>query len=315
VNFDVLTIGESIVDNGYFLQEPLVVVKENNQLIAVEGNRRLAALKLLFQPEFTKASQNAGMWSRLSKKAPADAARPPVVVYGSRKEVTNFLGYRHIAGTLKWDPPSKARFIAAIVEGAGSKADFKTIAQETGSSESVIRNYYITERVLAQAKAKQIDTSGMERNLAVFYRALSSRPIVEFLGIKKNEGPESLRQPVPKPKIERLEEVIGYIHGSGKSPPVITDSRQLTMLGEVLESSPALENLRIERNLLSAYQLTSGEEKRLIRNLERATISLRDALKDSYRYKNSNRVKELVKECVQAVNALLRDFPEENREA
>ncbi|WP_409047522.1 ParB N-terminal domain-containing protein [Microbacterium sp. HA-8] len=40
-------LAQSFVDNGYFAEEPLVVVKENGEWVVVEGNRRLATLKLL----------------------------------------------------------------------------------------------------------------------------------------------------------------------------------------------------------------------------------------------------------------------------
>src|SRR4051812_17983333 len=37
----------SFIENGYFEEEPLVVVEEEEGYVVVEGNRRLATLKLL----------------------------------------------------------------------------------------------------------------------------------------------------------------------------------------------------------------------------------------------------------------------------
>jgi hypothetical protein len=45
-----LEVAESIVARGYFPNEPLLAISENDQLVVVEGNRRLAALKALREP-------------------------------------------------------------------------------------------------------------------------------------------------------------------------------------------------------------------------------------------------------------------------
>src|SRR4051812_2159917 len=42
-----IEIARSIAAHGYFLSEPLIVVLENGLYMVVEGNRRLAALRLL----------------------------------------------------------------------------------------------------------------------------------------------------------------------------------------------------------------------------------------------------------------------------
>src|ERR1044071_10087703 len=45
-----MEVAQSIARNGYFPNEPLLAVRENNNLVVVEGNRRLAALKALLEP-------------------------------------------------------------------------------------------------------------------------------------------------------------------------------------------------------------------------------------------------------------------------
>ncbi len=50
-NDKVLDLAKSIVDNGFFPVESLIMVEESKKKYVVEGNRRLAALKLLISPE------------------------------------------------------------------------------------------------------------------------------------------------------------------------------------------------------------------------------------------------------------------------
>jgi len=45
-----LEVAQSIAGRGYFPNEPLLAIKENDHHVVVEGNRRLAALKALREP-------------------------------------------------------------------------------------------------------------------------------------------------------------------------------------------------------------------------------------------------------------------------
>jgi ParB-like nuclease domain len=46
-SMDVMELISSISSSGFFAHEPLIVAKEDNKYVVLEGNRRLAALKIL----------------------------------------------------------------------------------------------------------------------------------------------------------------------------------------------------------------------------------------------------------------------------
>ena len=52
--FAVDEVALSIANNGYFRHEPLFVARESGRLIVVEGNRRLAAVRLLVDGDLRK---------------------------------------------------------------------------------------------------------------------------------------------------------------------------------------------------------------------------------------------------------------------
>lgn len=315
-DFELLPIGESLADNGYFIEEPLVVIpKPPTEYIVVEGNRRLAALKLLLDKNLQSLAQEPNIWDALGKHLREDLSEVPVVIYQSRDELTTVLGYRHIAGILKWNPLSKARFINNLVQQKGKEADFAEIARETGSRSDTIRNQYAAYRTYLQAKdIFHIDTSKLEKNFSVFYRAISgTRPIGRFIGLSRDKSPQELRQPISPQKAAALEELIGYIHGTETVKPVIRDSRELTQLGEVLASKPALDNLRLTRNLQRAHELVEGEVRRLLDNLASASYYLDEALKDAHRHKADTKVKAIVRRCAQTMAQITRHFPEVRR--
>src|SRR6266850_2511055 len=53
---DVLQLAANIQANGFFPTEPLMAIRENGKLYVVEGNRRLAACKLLVNPDLAPES-------------------------------------------------------------------------------------------------------------------------------------------------------------------------------------------------------------------------------------------------------------------
>lgn len=48
---DVRELVQSIGSSGFFQHEQLIVAKEDRKTVVIEGNRRLAAVKLLLRPE------------------------------------------------------------------------------------------------------------------------------------------------------------------------------------------------------------------------------------------------------------------------
>src|ERR1035437_5467064 len=49
-NEDAMVILENIVQNGYFPDEPPVVIKKDGKFIVLEGNRRVVSLKAMISP-------------------------------------------------------------------------------------------------------------------------------------------------------------------------------------------------------------------------------------------------------------------------
>jgi len=313
-DFELLPIGRSMSDNGYFIEEPLIVIPKESEdkFITVEGNRRLAALKLLTSPQTRARSPDKDAWEELAKAAKYSLTEVPVIVHQSRDDLIAILGFRHIAGIMKWDPLSKARFIHDLVERRGEEADFKEISRQLGSRSTTIRDNYATYNIYRQAQDDfEIDTSELEENFSVFYRAVSNKNIQKFIGFsKKYESPSKFKKPISTKKSETLQEVIEFVHGTSEISPVITDSRQLTMLGEVLAKPEALEHLRLSRNLKDAYSMTGGERRSVIDSINKATFHLGEALRYVHRFKGNPEVVRVVELCAGSLFEVLKNFPE-----
>ncbi|WP_155631218.1 hypothetical protein [Burkholderia stagnalis] len=114
----VKALASDIAEKGTSPLERLAVVPHDlarNSYVAVEGNRRLCALKLLADPE--KAPEpHRGFFRALSKKASLPE-KIEVVAFKDRESARQWIELRHEGaldgvGTRPWNPAQKARFNA-----------------------------------------------------------------------------------------------------------------------------------------------------------------------------------------------------------
>ena len=87
----------SIGENGFFPGEAIVVVKaaQAGNYVVLEGNRRLAALRLLQTPNIIA---NTGRIVRAAQQAKFKPDAMPAYVVASRSDAMQYLGFRHITG-------------------------------------------------------------------------------------------------------------------------------------------------------------------------------------------------------------------------
>lgn len=157
-----LEVAQSIATRGYFPNEPLLVIKENDQLVVVEGNRRLAALKALREPGLLEGPIQRQL-ERLSRQIedPNQIASVPVTLAPSRRATDKQIAGRHI-GTpvLAWQAENRASFILdKLAEGytnnqlhdqlGFSLADIQA-ARQTRSIADMARSLDLPEEVKAK---------------------------------------------------------------------------------------------------------------------------------------------------------------------
>src|SRR5688572_8110085 len=140
----------SFLESGYWPNEALVVVTEkiygNEQLVVVEGNRRLAALKLLAMAK--NGEDVPTKWAKLAEdyQIPDELLQEiPYVKVDSREDVSAFLGFRHVTGIKEWKPAEKAEYIALLIDKGNLGYD--EVRKKIGSKAPTVRRHYIAYRV------------------------------------------------------------------------------------------------------------------------------------------------------------------------
>lgn len=283
---------QSISSNGYLDIEPLVVLQgsDENALVVLEGNRRLAALRLLREPALVRRIEAAEKL-RISVPEVEVSIRPTlerVSVYGvdSRERARAFIGFKHINGPQKWDAYAKARFAADWYRtGRDAGVGIQQIATAIGDRHDTIKRMVSAIYVLDQAADKgrfDIDDRFTKKfNFSHLYTALGRSPYMEYLGLgSKWARYEPSPHPVPADKLDELRKVLVWVYGSkadDAQPVVQTQNPDIKRLGEVLAHAEGRHVLEQTGSLDRAYTTTEPVDTRLTASLIRARDAIREA--------------------------------------
>lgn len=270
----------SIGAQGFFSGEPLLCApRSGGGYLVVEGNRRLAAVKLLGRddPAPTHVKQVAAARESATYR-PRDL---PVIIFDSRDDIITYLGYRHITGVNQWGALEKARYLQQLSAKYQGADKFKILAREIGS-----RADYVAQTLTALSVIERANDDGLFRKygvnaeaipFSVLTTALSYSAICEFIGLESRadvnaEGLDSAK----------LEEFFKWVFVEEGGRTRLGESRNLRVLARVIDKERALARFRDGASLDEADLFTEGPlillQKTMIEIEHRFSVA-QDALK------------------------------------
>ena len=272
----------SIGENGFFLGEAIVVTPaQNDKYTVLEGNRRLAALRLLQDPG------EAGNIRSITRAAEGAKNRPtkiPVHVVDSRDDALQYLGFRHISGVQRWEPLAKARYLKLLFDQTSGEPEQRCIevARGIGSRrDAVRRNLDALAAYEAIEERDFFDIKGLNEEsfqFGVFYTATGNAGIASFIGVREDgkpthpiSNPESLN----KKHLKELTEWMFKKDSDGFAR--LGESRNIGDLGKAVANSTALEMLRQGMPLASAVSATVDNREEFLGHINRAIQQLKEA--------------------------------------
>ena len=298
--YNLIELAYSIADKGFTPRhaEALLVIADPDdahQHIVVEGNRRLATLKLLTNQDYRQHVRTASVWTDLAEKAATHELDPvPVVIYQNRDSLNDYLGFRHITGPTPWRPEAKARFIARLLRTGETIGE---VARRIGSNHRTVRRLAEAHAIYTQALEGGKSTDQVEAAFGVFYNALDQPGIRTFLGLGRQSEIQTLPlSPIPDEHLENLEHLIGLLYGDDSQAldKVIGESRDLKLLGEVLQDDRGRRNLLVDRDLERAWRVIGGGRKDLIALLAGAYSRLAEANGQANEYREDKDIRREV---------------------
>lgn len=311
---------QSISTNGYLDIEPLVVTGDANDLVVLEGNRRLAALRLLREPDLAnQISRAEGIKIRVPEvDESVRSTMEEISVYyvGNREDARSFLGFKHINGPAKWDAYAKARFAAEWYD-ASQGTSLSEIARSIGDRHDTIKRMVSAIFVLDQAQQNNLfsveDRHTLRFSFSHLYTALGRSQFMAYLGLESSWIRfDPTPEPVPDHKLGELKQLLRWIYGSKSAdvmPVVKAQNPDIRRLGEVLANSEALTLLKSTHDLDKAHTATESVDSRFTSSLIRARDSVTDAAGSIRAYDGRNEsllgIAEDVKETSAAVHGAM----------
>ena len=271
----------SILAQGFFQHEPLYVVREEGKLVVVEGNRRLAAITSILNPDIIENGKMDKYRSKITQGIIKQLTEQiPVLELENREEAWRYIGFKHVNGAAKWGSYAKAQYIATVKKDFG--ISLEAIAEQIGDANNTVKKLYqgwlVLEQADAQTNFKKEDTYAKRIYFSHLYTAITYENFRNYLGLTSDFSEES---PVAREYLDKLEQLMFWLYGScsKKIQSVITSQNpDLRKLNDVLGSKEATEYLRVNNDLSIAYDVCKGGNTVLYEALVRAKIALEKAV-------------------------------------
>jgi len=304
----------SFLQNGFWPQEAVIVVEDPEvdpeRLVVAEGNRRLAALKLL-KAAYDGAPKSP-KWQELAGTPPPARLfeRVPTIKADSRGEIETYLGFRHVTGINDSAPAEKAEYIARLVD---SGMPYVAVMRAIGSKTPTVRQNYIAYKILRQLEdVEGVDIELVEKRFSVLFLAIREHGVQAFLDLDPQAEPTEAERPVADDRIENLRWFVTWVFGTEERDPLFTDSRQMGRFAKVLESEAAVDYLKTARRptLAAAMERAGTDHEEVLARLQAATDELELALSTVHLYADRDEVRVAVERLWRGVEVLLNSFPQ-----
>lgn len=308
---------QSISSSGYLDFEPLVVLRPGSKgtYTTLEGNRRLAALKLFRDQALADRLQI--QLPDLSAKDRKSLESVRVIRVHSRADARSFIAFKHINGPHRWDSYAKAKYAANWYKEeleSNPEASLTDIAETIGDRHETIKRMVAAIYVLEQADNESIfsidDRATRRFPFSHLYTALSRSEYMVYLGLEGGwTGWEPEPNPIPQDRLARLQEVLHWIYGfkpDDIEPVIRSQNPDIKRLGEVLNSRAAIAVLRSEKSLTKAYEQTTPVDEKLSASLVAGQKALREAVSSLKAYDGKDRslldIAEEIRESAEIVH-------------
>lgn len=341
-NFDTEVVAMSLVENGYFDEEPIIVVpdkipsnftfsaypkpddlaralqnlinKNEINFVVVEGNRRTSAIKLITDLELRKKLSIDKVYPKTeNEKIIVDISNIPCIIYEKREHVSSYLGVRHIAGLLKWEAFAQAAYTADVIEQELKKGlpivdAIKQVQKVVGDRSDKLRKQYITYKLFLEARDNlKFDVRPIINSFSLLTVAYNSASIREYLGVEPYSKVNLDNELITSEKQDEFKNILTWIYGNTETneQPVLTDSRLITnTLSHVVKKEEAIEYLIKYKDLEGAFDRTNGEKEYLSKKLVSASRAMQESLKFAFKYKNDEELLNKVSELEDLIAAL-----------
>lgn len=293
--YDVDELVLSILTAGWLDYEPLIVERQTDTVI--EGNRRLAALRLI---------GSEGIREAVGYKLPdvdqihedANPAEVSVRYADDRKDAYVYIGFKHINGPFKWDALAKAKFAADwLAAGHSVETVSRTLGDSNNTVVRLVNGWNILQRAVELGFQPSQTSSIGPLAISHLYTALTRPDFRAYLGVKK--GPKEILtgDDIEPASGEKLLTAMSWIYGQkhrGEPAVVRSQNPDLGKLVRVIAHPAAREELVANRDLEAAFEALTPANLKFETSLRQAARACENALGDAKDYDGNPQLMEVV---------------------
>jgi hypothetical protein len=280
----------SMATSGVIDGDPVIArpAEKDGYFYVIEGNRRLAALKLLNGQKIG----DGGTEPTVPDVGPevADTLKKIRLELGwADDKLEAYLGYKHVTAAREWTPEAKAKFVLTRCGRDFSEENLSKFSRRVGTTPPTLRRWLVAYLTLRQAEVEQKFNPAeayRKRYFGTFYTLLGSQNVQDFLGLKPGPLTET---PIPKDHLGELGEFIGWVIGTKSSPPLL-NSRSQQEFDAVLASPSGLQYFRSKRNLEGALLYTEFNSDQIAEKLLNAAYTIEECLPKIFDVKDDSKV-------------------------
>ncbi len=280
----------SMASSGAIEGDPMIArsAERPGEFYVIEGNRRLAALKLLSGQRIADGGPEPPL-PLVSPDVAKTLTAINVQTGWDPERLEAYLGYKHVTATREWPPEAKARFVLERSGNDLSAQNLSRFAKRLGTTLPTLRRWLVAYLTLQQAE-READFTPLEayskRYFGTFYTLLGSQEVQRFLDLKTDPLTGS---PVPKERLDQLREFVSWTIGTRKAPPVV-NSRDQQNLDAVLSSPSALQYFRSKKNIDGAMFYTEANSGEIAEKLLTAAYTIEECLPKVFDVKDDPKV-------------------------
>ncbi len=282
---------ESLATSGIFEADPVIVRKRDaGGHYVIEGNRRLAALKLLTGTR-PNDDQPLPAIPPISPKLAESFKTIQVETDWPADKLQAYLGYKHVTASREWTPEAKAKFVFVHAHGDYSTENLRKFAKSLGTRYPTLKRWIVAYLTLKQAEKKQLFDSELAPSrgyFGTFYTLLGGQQAQKFLNLQDDPPSENS---VPDDRTAELGDFIKWTIGT-KDNPAQVNSRQQKQFEQVLSSPRALKHFRVKGDLAASLLYTEYNAEEIASKFREAAYSIEDCLTKLFDVKDNENVKE-----------------------
>jgi hypothetical protein len=268
---------QSISTIGFIDGDPFIVrERDEGGYFVVEGNRRLAALKLLIG-ETPEDGLPLPPVPAISPDFAKNLEKVNAQIGWTEELLQAYLGYKHVTAAREWPPEAKAKFVFEHAKGDYGRDNLTKFAKTLGTNYATLKRWLVAYLTLREAEnAEKFDplTAPSKRYFGTFYTLLGGAEAKAFLSLQDEPISET---PVPPEKLSNLSDFIAWTIGTRERPAQV-NSRQQAKFERVLTSEKALQYFRVKGDLEGSLLYTDFNAGEVAGKLRDATYSVEECL-------------------------------------